>query len=100
LYSDIPATEGIEIRDVKLNDVTLRCFDCCGNIDFNETHNFFITRGAIYLVCFNLAEYCIASVERESFLLGRLQLWLQYIFTKVIILPIVINLAPEKIGKV
>jgi hypothetical protein len=42
-----------------------------------------MTRGAIYLVCFNLAEYCMATVERDSFLLGRLQLWLQYIFTKV-----------------
>lgn len=76
-------TDGIEIKDIVLDDLTLRCFDCGGDVDFNETHNFFITHGALYLACFNLAEYTISTVERASFLLGRLQLWLQYIFTKV-----------------
>ncbi len=76
-------TEGIEIKNIVLDDVTLRCFDCGGDVDFNETHNFFITQGALYLACFNLAEYTNTTVERNSFLLGRLQLWLQYIFSKV-----------------
>ena len=40
-------------------------------------------QGALYLTCFNLSEYCLSTVERSSFLLGRLQLWLQYIFSKV-----------------
>jgi len=78
-----PKTDGIDIKDIALGDITLRCFDCGGDVDFNETHNFFITHGALYLSCFNLAEYCISTVERNSFLLGRLQLWLQYIFSKV-----------------
>ena len=76
-------TEGIEVKDILLDDVTLRCFDCGGDVDFNETHNFFITQGALYLACFNMSEYTKATVERNSFLLGRLQLWLQYIFSKV-----------------
>ena len=80
--NDTTSTDGIEVRDILLNGVTLRCFDCCGDVDFNDTHNFFMTPGAIYIVCFNLAEYCLASIEKDSFLLGRLQLWLQYIFTK------------------
>ncbi len=78
-----PKTEGIEVKDILLDDVTLRCFDCGGDVDFNETHNFFITQGALYLACFNMSEYTKATVERNSFLLGRLQLWLQYIFSKV-----------------
>lgn len=39
--------------------------------------------GAIYLACFNISEYCLSTVERNSFLLGRLQLWLQYICSRV-----------------
>ncbi len=78
-----PKTEGIDVKDIALHDVTLRCFDCGGDVDFNETHNFFITQGALYLACFNMSEYTKATVERNSFLLGRLQLWLQYIFSKV-----------------
>ena len=76
-------TDGIAVKDIQLDELTLRCFDCGGDVDFNETHNFFITQGALYLACFNLAEYCLSTVERSSFLLGRLQLWLQYIFSKV-----------------
>lgn len=72
-------TEGIDVRDIDINDVTLRCFDCGGDVDFADTHNFFITPGAVYLACFDLSEYVRATVERDSFLLGRLQLWLQYI---------------------
>ena len=79
----VEKTEGINVKEIKLKDMTLRCFDCGGDVDFNETHNFFITQGALYLACFNLSEYCLSTVERNSFLLGRLQLWLQYIFTKV-----------------
>ena len=78
-----PKTEGIDVKDIVLDDVALRCFDCGGDVDFNETHNFFITQGALYLACFNMSEYTKATVERNSFLLGRLQLWLQYIFSKV-----------------
>ena len=76
-------TDGVDVKDILLDDITLRCFDCGGDVDFNETHNFFITQGALYLVCFNMSEYCLATVERDSFLLGRLQLWLQYIFSRV-----------------
>lgn len=76
-------TDGIDVKTIQLTDLTLRCFDCGGDVDFNETHNFFITQGALYLACFNLAEYTMSMVERSSFLLGRLQLWLQYIFSKV-----------------
>jgi len=75
-------TDGLCIKDLHLGDFTLRCFDCGGDVDFNETHNFFITPGALYLVCFNLSEYCLSTVERGSFLFGRLQLWLQYIYSK------------------
>ena len=78
-----PKTDGIDVKDIQLDELTLRCFDCGGDVDFNETHNFFITQGALYLACFNLAEYTGSMVERSSFLLGRLQLWLQYIFSKV-----------------
>ncbi len=78
-----PKTDGIDVKDIALDGMTLRCFDCGGDVDFYETHNFFITQGALYLACFNLSEYCLATVERTSFLLGRLQLWLQYIFSKV-----------------
>jgi len=71
------------VRDMQLNGVTLRCFDCGGDVDVTETHSLFISRGALYLACFNLSEYCLATVERSSFLFGRLQLWLQYIHSKV-----------------
>ena len=76
-------TEGVEVKDIVVDDLTFRTFDCGGDVDFNETHTFFITQGALYLACFNLSEYTQATVERSSFLLGRLQLWLQYIFSKV-----------------
>lgn len=78
-----PKTDGMVVKEIQLEELTLRCYDCGGDVDFNETHNFFISQGALYLACFNLAEYCMATVERSSFLLGRLQLWLQYIFSKV-----------------
>ena len=76
-------TEGIEVKDIQLEDLTFKCFDCGGDVDFNESHRFFITPGSLVLACFNLSEYTQATVERGSFLLGRLQLWLQYIFSKV-----------------
>ena len=76
-------TDGIDVKDIHLGDITMKCFDCGGDVDFNETHNFFITQGALYIACFNMSEYCKSMVERNSFLLGRLQLWLQYIFSKV-----------------
>jgi len=73
----------VDVRDMPLSGVTLRCFDCGGDVDVTETHSLFISRGALYLACFNLSEYCLATVERSSFLFGRLQLWLQYIHSKV-----------------
>ena len=76
-------TDGIEVKDIQIGDITMKCFDCGGDVDFNETHNFFITQGALYIACFNMSEYCKSTVERNSFLLGRLQLWLLYIFNKV-----------------
>ena len=39
-----PKTDGIDVKDIQLDDFTLRCFDCGGDVDFNETHNFFITQ--------------------------------------------------------
>lgn len=65
--------------------VTLRCFDCAGDVDVMQTQtDLFISRGSsLFIACFNLAEFHLANVERHSFLLGRLQLWLQYIFCKV-----------------
>ncbi len=78
-----PKTEGIEVKDIIMDDMIYRCFDCGGDVDFNETHTFFITQGALYLACFNLSEFTNVTVERNSFLLGRLQLWLQYIYSKV-----------------
>lgn len=80
---NVTKTEGIEVKDIQVNDLTFRCFDCGGDVDFNETHNFFITQGALYLACFNLSEYTKATLERNSFLLGRLELWLQYIYSRV-----------------
>ena len=76
-------TNGIEVRDIVFDDITLHCFDCGGDVDFTETHNFFLTPDAVYLVCFDLSEYLRATVERDSFLLGRLQVWLHYIYCKV-----------------
>jgi len=71
------------VRDVELNGVTLRCFDCSGDVDVTDAQDVFISRGALFVACFNLSEYCLATVQRHSFLFGRLQLWLQYIFCKV-----------------
>ena len=88
IYSspDTQNTDGIEVKTIKLDGFRLRSFDCGGDVLFSSTTNFFMTQGALYLACFNLSEYCLATVERGSFLLGRLQLWLQYIFSKVTIM--------------
>ncbi|XP_074662515.1 uncharacterized protein LOC141915032 [Tubulanus polymorphus] len=79
---EVGKTDGIDISSFKIGDVTLRCFDCGGDADFNETHNFFMTSQTIYLACFNLSEYSLTTFERNNHMLGRLQLWLQYIFSK------------------
>jgi len=78
---------GLTVRDVRLDDVTLRCFDCSGDVDVTETtlpHVLIGRRSAtLFIACFDLSQHCRFTVEPRSFLLGRLQLWLQYIFCKV-----------------
>eukprot|EP01129_Flabellula_baltica_P009160 TRINITY_DN3697_c0_g1_i2.p1 TRINITY_DN3697_c0_g1~~TRINITY_DN3697_c0_g1_i2.p1 ORF type:complete len:1262 (+),score=287.03 TRINITY_DN3697_c0_g1_i2:42-3827(+) len=57
------ATDGIDITEVKSNDVSLDCWDFAGQRLYYTTHQFFLTKKALYLVVFNVKEPNWVNIE-------------------------------------
>ena len=78
--SDVDKTDGIEITTLKTNDIDFRIFDTGGDVDFLETHLLFTSPDCLYLNVFNLATTDIEGNTGSQ--LGRLQRWLNSIYTQ------------------
>ncbi|CAD5120363.1 unnamed protein product [Dimorphilus gyrociliatus] len=75
--------KSVDVRQVNLGEeIVLKIFDCGGSADLYDDHGFFLTAGAVYVTVFKMNEWTECTVERSNFLLGRLQLWLSYIYSK------------------
>ena len=58
----------MDIKDVKIKgdkeqEITFNCWDLGGQIVFYPTHQFFITKGAIYVIVFNFENIQYARIE-------------------------------------
>ena len=67
--TDTIATDGIDIHDITLpvpnsqNDMIWDCWDYAGQEIYYTTHQFFISKRSIYLICFNLLDRDLPKVE-------------------------------------
>ena len=70
-------TKGIDVCEIKMNDLQCRVFDTGGDVEFLETHMLFTSSNTIYQIVFNLAEFGFGKDR-----LGRLETWLQAIYIR------------------
>lgn len=79
----VSKVKSVDVRQVNIGEeIVLKIFDCGGSADLYDDHGFFMTAGAIYVAVFKMSEWTVCTVEKSNFLLGRLQLWLSYIYSK------------------
>ena len=76
----VDKTDGIEIGILEIDGIKFRIFDTAGDVDFLETHLLFTSPNCLYLNVFNLATTGIEGQTGSQ--LGRLQLWLNSIYTQ------------------
>eukprot|EP01088_Endostelium_zonatum_P020081 TRINITY_DN722_c1_g1_i1.p1 TRINITY_DN722_c1_g1~~TRINITY_DN722_c1_g1_i1.p1 ORF type:complete len:2287 (+),score=512.39 TRINITY_DN722_c1_g1_i1:319-7179(+) len=57
------ATDGIDIHEIKWDDITYKSWDFAGQDLYQTTHQFFLSRRAIYLMMFNLVNKEITKIE-------------------------------------
>ena len=76
----VDKTDGIEITNLEINDIKFKIFDTGGDADFLETHLLFTSPDCLYLNVFNLATTDIEGNTGSQ--LGRLQRWLNSIYTQ------------------
>lgn len=70
-YEKNVSTEGVDLHsNVLVNGMTLTWLDFGGQTVFCPTHEFFLTRRSVYLVCFKFGS--VESIERAKY-------WLQYL---------------------
>ena len=75
-----PKTDGIKITNLTINGIKFKIFDTGGDADFLETHLLFTSPDCLYLNVFNLATTDIEGNTGSQ--LGRLQRWLNSIYTQ------------------
>ena len=73
-------TDGIDINTIKIQDIEFEIFDTAGDADFLETHLLFTSPDCLYLNVFNLGATGIEGKTGSQ--LGRLQMWLNSIYTQ------------------
>ena len=73
-------TDGIDIDTLEINGIEFEIFDTAGDADFLETHLLFTSPDCLYLDVFNLATTGIEGKTASQ--LGRLQMWLNSIYTQ------------------
>ena len=70
-------TKGINVCEIKMNDLQCRVLDTGGDVEFLETHMLFTSCNTIYQFVFNLARFGFGKDR-----LGRLETWLQAIYIR------------------
>lgn len=80
---DTDKTAGIDISEFELNQtVRMKVFDLCGDPSFLASHSLFVTENSLYLACFDMRQYTISKASSSINHLGRLQLWLEMIYSQ------------------
>ena len=75
-------TEGVEISSMDLMNLRLKVFDLGGDEALFSSHHFFLSENTLYHVVFDMSVYTVSKTSRSIYQLGRLELWLQIIFSR------------------
>ena len=76
---DIIKTDGLDIHNVSIEDISLRMFDLAGDIDYFETHAVFLSEGTLYLAVFDIRSYGLFNLQNDF--LSRIDRWLSSIYS-------------------
>lgn len=81
---DVSKTQGVEISSVDLMPLKLklRVFDLAGDEALLSSHHFFLSENTLYQVVFDMSAYTVSKTSLSIYQLGRLELWLQIIFSR------------------
>ena len=79
---DLDKTEGVEISSVNLMLLKLKVFDLAGDEALFSSHHFFLSENTLYQVVFDMSAYTVSKTSLSIYQLGRLELWLQVIFSR------------------
>lgn len=75
-------TDGIEISSMNLMDCRLKVFDLGGDEAMLSSHHFFLSENTLYQVVFDMSAYTVTKTSCSVYQLGRVELWLQIIFSR------------------
>ena len=78
----VPKTEGVEISTMDLMHSKLKVFDLAGDEAMFSSHHFFLSENTLYQVVFDMSAYTVSKTSLSIYQLGRLELWLQVIFSR------------------
>ena len=81
---DLAKTEGVEISSMNLMllKLKLKVFDLAGDEAFLSSHQFFLSENTLYQVVFDMSAYTVSKTSLSIYQLGRLELWLQVIYSR------------------
>ena len=81
---DLAKTEGVEISSLNLMllKLKLKVFDLAGDEAFLSSHQFFLSENTLYQVVFDMSAYTVSKTSLSIYQLGRLELWLQVIYSR------------------
>lgn len=79
---DVARTQGVEISSFDLMSSKLKVFDLAGDENFFSTHHFFLSENTLYQVVFDMSAYAVSKTSLSMFQLGRVELWLQFIYSR------------------
>lgn len=79
---ELDKTEGLEISSMNLMLLKLKVFDLAGDEALFSSHQFFLSENTLYQVVFDMSAYTVSKMSLSIFQLGRLELWLQVIFSR------------------
>lgn len=81
---DLAKTEGVEVSSMNLMllKLKLKVFDLAGDEAFLSSHQFFLSENTLYQVVFDMSAYTVSKTSLSIYQLGRLELWLQVIYSR------------------
>lgn len=81
---DVAKTKGVEISSINLMllKLKLKVFDLAGDEAFFSSHHFFLSENTLYQVVFDMSAYTVSKTSLLINQLGRLELWLQVIYSR------------------
>jgi len=78
----ISKTDGVQISSMNLMRSKLKVFDLAGDEALFSSHHFFLSENTLYQVVFDMSAYTVSKTSLQINQLGRLELWLQVIFSR------------------